>query len=107
MRKCATLLALVMVLLVGCDLTPASPSPTPEETEEPTATDEPTAEEPVDGDEGSPVPTVPGTLSQSASCQAAPLELPVEERIPDVTEDDHIHGPADAPITIIEYADFQ
>jgi hypothetical protein len=38
---------------------------------------------------------------------AQPLDLPVEPRIPPVTEADHVHGPANAPITIIEYADFQ
>ena len=49
-----------------------------------------------------PEPTPP-----PASCTARPLTLPTEPRIPPVTEADHIHGPADAPITIIEYADFQ
>jgi len=38
---------------------------------------------------------------------AEPFDFPVESRIPPVTEKDHIHGPADAPITFIEYADFQ
>jgi len=37
----------------------------------------------------------------------APFDFPVEPRIPPVTEDDHVHGPADAPITFFEYADFQ
>jgi hypothetical protein len=36
-----------------------------------------------------------------------PQPLLVEPRIPPVTEADHVHGPANAPITIIEYADFQ
>jgi hypothetical protein len=35
------------------------------------------------------------------------LELPTEPRIPPITEADHVHGPANARITIIEYADFQ
>jgi hypothetical protein len=38
---------------------------------------------------------------------AAPFDFPVESRIPPITEEDHVHGPADAPITFIEYADFQ
>jgi hypothetical protein len=49
-----------------------------------------------------PEPTPP-----PAFCAAEPLNLPVEPRIPPVTEADHVQGPADAPITIIEYADFQ
>ena len=49
-----------------------------------------------------PTPTPP-----PASCQVQPFDLPVETRIPPVTEDDHTEGPANAPITIIEYADFQ
>jgi hypothetical protein len=38
---------------------------------------------------------------------AAPFDPPVESGIPPITEEDHVHGPADAPITLIEYADFQ
>jgi protein-disulfide isomerase/cyclophilin family peptidyl-prolyl cis-trans isomerase len=33
--------------------------------------------------------------------------MPVESRIPSITEDDHVKGPDDAEITVIEYADFQ
>jgi len=47
-----------------------------------------------------PTPTPP-----PAFCRAQPL--PAEPRIPPVSERDHVHGPADAPITVIEYADFQ
>jgi hypothetical protein len=49
-----------------------------------------------------PQPTPP-----PASCMAEPLNLPTEPRIPPVTEADHFQGPANAPITVIEYADFQ
>jgi hypothetical protein len=47
-----------------------------------------------------PTPTPP-----SAFCMAQPL--PAEPRIPPVSERDHVHGSADAPFTVIEYADFQ
>jgi hypothetical protein len=47
------------------------------------------------------------TPSGPAACVASPLDFQAEPRIPPVTEDDHVHGPADAPITFIEYADFQ
>jgi len=37
----------------------------------------------------------------------SPFEFPVNPNIPPISEADHIHGPEDAPITFIEYADFQ
>jgi hypothetical protein len=49
-----------------------------------------------------PQPTPP-----PAFCAAQPLTLPAEPRIPPLTDADYVHGPADAPITVIEYADFQ
>ena len=49
-----------------------------------------------------PEPTPP-----PASCTIQPLTLPTEPRIPPVTEADHVQGPTNAPITVIEYADFQ
>jgi hypothetical protein len=52
-------------------------------------------------------PTEAVAPSGPAACVAAPLDFQAEPRIPPVTEDDHVHGPADAPITFIEYADFQ
>jgi hypothetical protein len=58
-------------------------------------------------EEATAMPLVDATPSGPASCVAAPFDFPVEPRIPPVTEEDHIHGLADAPITFIEYADFQ
>ena len=96
MRRCALLLVvLVLGLVTGCGGEAASPTPTlaPSPTAAPaTATALPPA---------SPTPSGP------ASCVAAPMDFPVESRIPPLTEEDHVHGPADASITFIEYADFQ
>ena len=90
-------LLLFLVLLTGLAAGCCSPEPTPEPTLEPEPTVRP-----------SPQPTVEVALEpQEAFCVAEPLELPVEPRIPPVTEADHVQGPADAPITLIEYADFQ
>jgi len=93
----AVLLSLVLLLgfAAGCgeDETP-SPSPSPSE---PTSTSAP--------DTGATeVPTTP-TPSGPASCEA--FSLPSPAPIPDITEDDHVIGPDDAPITFIEYADFE
>ena len=50
-------------------------------------------------------PAVTSTPSGPATCEV--FTLPVESRIPDLDEGDHFVGPEDAPITFIEYADFQ
>ena len=56
--------------------------------------------------------TEPGNLPQpdtvvsaAASCQS--VDIPENPLIAAVTENDWARGPADAPITIIEYGDFQ
>ncbi len=92
-------LLLFLVLLTGLAAGCCKPEPTPEPV--PTPEPEPTARP-------SPQPTTETALDpQEAFCAAEPLNLPVEPRIPPITEADHVHGPADAPITVIEYADFQ
>ena len=94
MRKSALLLmVLTLGLATACSSESATPSPSPSPSPVPaTATT---------------APTVGVTPSGEASCVEARLEFQAEPRIPAVTEDDHVHGPADAPITFIEYADFQ
>lgn len=41
-----------------------------------------------------------------ATPPAAPEEVDTTDQVAAVTADDHIKGPADAPITIVEYSDF-
>jgi len=94
MRKSALiLLVLLLGLIAGCGTESEPPSPSPSPSPVPaTATAAPTAAVASSG---------------PAACVEAPLDFQAEPRIPPVTEDDHVHGPADAPITFIEYADFQ
>jgi hypothetical protein len=94
MRKSALiLLVLLLGLIAGCGAESETPSPSPSPSPVPaTATA---------------APTVGVMPSGPAVCVEAPLDFQAEPRIPPVTEDDHVHGPADAPITFIEYADFQ
>jgi hypothetical protein len=104
MRKSALLMTvLVMGLVAGCGVEMPSPVPTATPTTAPTSPPPPTSA-PEATDAAPPVSEAP---SGSASCVATPFDFPVESRIPAISEDDHTHGPANAPITLIEYADFQ
>ena len=96
MRKLALLFTVLLLgLVAGCG--GGSVSPTPTVLLSPTSTPE----------TATVAPPASATPSGPASCVAEPFDFPVESRIPPVTEEDHVHGPADASITIIEYADFQ
>jgi hypothetical protein len=98
MRRFTLLLVtLTLVLAAGCngEATTSTPSPSPSPT--------PVPETPTTVSPAGPTPVDSGP----ASCVEAPLEFNPEPRIPEVTEEDHVHGSVDAPITFIEYADFQ
>ena len=95
MRKSVLLLVVVLLVgaLTGCDGESASPTPT----------QMPTPVSPTETTSVAP----PITPSDPASCVVEPFEFPTNPNIPPVSEQDYVHGPEDAPITFIEYAEFQ
>jgi hypothetical protein len=48
---------------------------------------------------------LPTAASTEAGCQA--IEVPANDLIPAVSDTDWVKGPANAPVTLIEYGDFQ
>ena len=99
MRKRALFMTVLLLgLVTACGGQPAAPTPSPSPVP---ATDTPPSAAATEA------PAAAVTPSGPASCVEAALDFPPEPRIPDVTADDHVHGPEDAAITFIEYADFQ
>lgn len=104
MRRAALLvLVLALGVLTACagestpDASSATATPMPPAPTDAASSTEPAAE--------ATDPAVTSTPSGPATCEV--YTLPVETRIPDLDEDDHVVGPEDAPLTFIEYADFQ
>lgn len=96
MRKVPFLLALgsLLVVMTGCrseQTTPTSNVPTLAVT--PTLPPSPVS--------------WPTTAPGQAVCRTVPPIGALVEGLPPVTAQDWSHGPADAPVTLIEYADFQ
>jgi len=97
MRKPALwLLVLALGLVAGCGGKSPTPSPSP------TAAPPTAAPLTVTA-----APSVTATPAGPATCVQSPLSFPADPRIPAVTDEDHVEGPAGASITFIEYADFQ
>jgi hypothetical protein len=105
MRKLLPLLFLgaLLVFVAGCN----GANPITPESNVPTRT--PTGAATVAPTQSTEAPTAPPTtpLPGSATCRVVPPIGTVVQGVPPVTADDWTIGPADAPITFIEYADFQ
>lgn len=109
---------LIMSLLVGCGGQPAAPAPTEAppaaETEAVAETESPTEEAPattetLPAETEEPLPedeiVEPAGPETEAECVVA--EIPDNALIAPVSEQEWRKGSADAPITLIEYGDFQ
>jgi hypothetical protein len=107
MRKLVLLLiVLLLALVAGCADGVASPTSAP--TLSPASTSTPLPSPTSVPEEATVVPEVSAPSSPgSASCVADSFDFPLVPGIPSVTDEDHLHGSADASITLIEYADFQ
>ena len=116
MKKILFLLIAGMLVLSACTGSTSTATPTEVETEtvdetETVAeeTEEPSSEEEIVSDLG----IVPGETMPCASIgdSVVPDEYlvyqDVVEQLPEVSDDDWVKGNPDAPVTIIEYADFQ
>lgn len=52
-------------------------------------------------------PTTAATTAPQSKCQVAGLLPPVDAKLPAVRDSDWAEGPKGAPLTIIEYSDYQ
>ncbi|MBG0786019.1 MAG: peptidylprolyl isomerase [Anaerolineaceae bacterium] len=112
-KKILFILMVGMLMLSACSTGTTTATPTDVATEAVTET-ETVAEEPSGGNEiVSGLNIVPGETMPCSTINN--LEVPADyvgyqavvEQLPEVSEDDWVKGNADAPVTIIEYADFQ
>ena len=102
-RRTLLFAVLLSGLIAGCGNEAASPTSAPTLLPSPTSPPEATSV----GEMLTVVPTVGITPSGPAVCTVEPFDFPANSVIPPVTAEEIAHGPADAPITFIEYADFQ
>ncbi len=120
-------LALLAALLLGACSSGADPTPTDtpvQDQSRPTATDHPTADAPTEMPTDPPAtatelaPTSTATEepapASTATDESRPTAAPTDTPVPDdvfafleVGPDEWVHGPEDAAVTVIEYADFQ
>ena len=115
-KKALFLLIIGVLILSACSNGTPTSEPTDVPTEEVTETEAVTEETEVSYDDSQTTPKfeiLPGEIMPCASINdmAVPADYAqyqaVVEQLPEVGEDDWIKGNADAPVTIIEYADFQ
>ncbi|MGD1992504.1 MAG: peptidylprolyl isomerase [Anaerolineae bacterium] len=97
---------LVIGLIAGCSSEQTTPSSNVPTLDAPTSVPPTT---PPDEAPTSEAPTGESPVAETGpgECRLAPPPGTPVEGLPEVTEDDWIKGAQDAPITVIEYADFQ
>lgn len=103
--KALLLLVVLSVMLAACIPDPAIPVATPTQPIPTTAAvEQPTADAPAAAPELGPAECKPGLSAiQPPTAEQAAMVA----KIPPVNENDLVRGPADAAVTILEYADYQ
>ena len=116
--KTLTLVVLAALLLSACS-SAATPTIRPATQAQATATERPatsvptetTAAAPTSTEETQPAATATRKPEEATPAQKPPsatdTPAPAVSPFLEVGPDEWVHGPADAPVTIIEYADFQ
>ncbi len=103
-RKILIVLGLLLVLITACTPEAATP-PAPQLTEETAPEAGRTETEPEEGVSGEQMPCAT-VFDYEITAETAQYQNAVDQQ-PPITEEDWIYGDFDAPITIVEYADFQ
>jgi hypothetical protein len=91
---------ILFVALLGLLLTACAPASTPTATVQPPPTAAPTQPTVT-------APTATPEATAAVSTPAAPAATPDLEKVLKAQPDDHKRGPDGAPVTIIEWGDFQ
>lgn len=104
-KKIIFILLVSMLIISACSGKTEQATSDPVDTQETTERPTPTTAEPVDPNLGEPMPCT--TVMNYPTTEETDYYQSVVDQLDPVTDEDWIYGNPDAPITIMEYADFQ